>query len=126
VRGRIAVVSSLAAFVASPVAPAYAASKAAVRAWAEAMDGAEAPRGVRFHAICPGFVRSPMTEANDFPMPFLMEADRAADIILRGLARGRTTIAFPWPLALAARMVGALPAGLRSAVFRLTPAKQRR
>lgn len=125
VRGRIAVVSSLAALVAAPGAPAYCASKAAVRAWAEAMDGAEAPRGVRFHAICPGFVRSPMTEANDFPMPFLMEADRAADIILRGLARGRTTIAFPWPLALAARAVGALPASLRNALLRLAPAKRR-
>lgn len=125
-RGRIAVVSSLAAFVASPVAPAYTASKAAVRVWAEAMDGAEAPRGVRFHAVCPGFVRSPMTDANGFPMPLLMDADRAAAIILRGLASGRTTIAFPLPLALAARMAGALPVRVRNALFRLAPAKQRR
>lgn len=125
VRGRVAVVSSLAAFVAAPGAPAYCASKAAVRAWAEAMDGAEAPRGLRIHAICPGYVRTPMTDANDFPMPFLMDADRAADIILRGLSRGRTTIAFPWPLALAARAVGALPASLRNALFRLAPAKRR-
>ena len=125
VRGRIAVVSSLAAMVAAPGAPAYCASKAAVRAWAEAMDGAEAPRAVRFHAVCPGYVRTPMTDANDFPMPFLMTADRAAAIILRGVARGRTTIAFPWPLAVAARMAGALPAGLRNALFRLAPAKQR-
>jgi NAD(P)-dependent dehydrogenase (short-subunit alcohol dehydrogenase family) len=124
VRGRIAVVSSLAGFVAAPGAPAYCASKAAVRAWSEAMDGAEAPRGVRFHAACPGYVRTPMTDANGFPMPFLMDADRAAAIILRGLARGRTTIAFPWPLALAARAVGALPAGWRNALLRLAPAKQ--
>ncbi|MDW8397572.1 MAG: SDR family NAD(P)-dependent oxidoreductase, partial [Acetobacteraceae bacterium] len=125
VRGRIAVVSSLAAFVAAPGAPAYCAAKAAVRAWAEAMDGAESPRGVRFHAVCPGYVRTPMTAANDFPMPLLLEADRAAAIILRGLARGRTTIAFPWPLALAAGAAGALPAGLRNALFRLLPAKRR-
>jgi NAD(P)-dependent dehydrogenase (short-subunit alcohol dehydrogenase family) len=124
-RGRIAVVSSLAALVAAPGAPAYCASKAAIRAWAEAMDGAEAPRGIRFHAICPGFVRTPMTDANDFPMPLLMDADRAAALILRGLARGRTTIAFPWPLALAARTVGALPPRLRNALFRLAPAKRR-
>ncbi|MFN6954141.1 MAG: SDR family NAD(P)-dependent oxidoreductase [Acetobacteraceae bacterium] len=125
VRGRIAVVSSLAAFVAAPGAPAYCASKTAVRAWAEAMDGAEARRGVRVHAVCPGYVRTPMTDANDFPMPLLMEADRAAALILRGLARGRTTIAFPWPLALAARAAGALPPGLRNALFRLAPAKRR-
>lgn len=125
VRGRIAVVSSLAAFLAAPGAPAYCASKAAVRAWAEAMDGAEATRGVRFHAICPGSVRTPMTAGNRFPMPLRMDADRAAEIILRGLARGRTTIAFPWPVALAARAAGALPAGLRNALFRLVPAKRR-
>lgn len=125
VRGRIAVVSSLAAFLAAPAAPAYCASKAAVRAWALAMDGAESPRGVRFHAVCPGHVRTPMTAGNRFPMPFRLEAEHAAAIILRGLAAGRTEIVFPWPTAWAARAVGALPAGWRNALFRRLPAKDR-
>jgi short-subunit dehydrogenase len=124
VRGRIAVVASLAAFVASASAPAYCASKAAVQAWAEAMDGVErGRRGVRFHAVCPGYVRTPMTAHNPFPMPFLMDAEEAARRTLRGIARGRTRIAFPWPTYLGARLVGALPPRLRAAVFERLPAK---
>jgi NAD(P)-dependent dehydrogenase (short-subunit alcohol dehydrogenase family) len=126
VRGRIAVISSVAAFLAAPGAPAYSASKAAVRAWAEAMDGAEAPRGVRFHAVCPGFVRTPMTEANGFPKPFEMTAEAAARRILQGLARGRAAIAFPWPVVLAARAIGALPPWLRNPLLRRAPAKRQR
>ncbi|MBW8270887.1 SDR family NAD(P)-dependent oxidoreductase [Caldovatus aquaticus] len=123
VRGRIAVVASLAAFVAAPSAPAYCASKAAVQAWAEAMDGVERARGVRFHAVCPGYVRTPMTAHNPFPMPFLMDAEEAARRTLRGIARGRTRIAYPWPTYLGARLVGALPPRLRAAVFGRLPAK---
>ena len=124
VRGRIAVIASLAAFVAAPGAPAYCASKAAVQAWAEAMDGVErARRGVRFHAVCPGYVRTPMTAHNQFPMPFLMDAEEAARRTLRGIARGRVRIAYPWPTYLGARLVGALPPRLRAAVFARLPAK---
>ena len=124
VRGRIAVVASIAAFVAAPGAPAYCASKAAVQRWAEALDATErAARGVRLHAVCPGYVRTPMTARNRFPMPMLMEADRAALLTLRGIARGRVRIAYPLPLYLAARAVGGLPPALLAALFTRLPAK---
>lgn len=123
-RGRIAVIASLAAFVAAPHAPAYAAAKAAVQRWAEALDGVERRRGIRLHAVCPGYVRTPMTDANDFPMPMLMEAEEAARRTLRGIARGRTRIVYPWPLYLAARLCGALPPALRNALFTRLPAKR--
>lgn len=122
-RGRIAVIASLAAFVAAPGAPAYCAAKAAVQRWAEALDATERRRGIRLHAVCPGYIRTPMTARNAFPMPLLMEAERAAALTLRGIARGRVRIAYPWPLYLAARLAGAVPPALRAALFLRLPAK---
>ncbi len=123
VRGRVAVVASVAAFVAIPGAPSYCASKAAVQRWAETMDATERRRGVRLHAICPGYVRTPMTARNAFAMPFLMDADEAAQRALRGVARGRVRVAFPWPTYAAARALGALPPAWRAALFARLPAK---
>jgi NAD(P)-dependent dehydrogenase (short-subunit alcohol dehydrogenase family) len=123
VRGRVAVIASIAAFVAAPGAPAYCASKSAVQRWAEALDATERLRGVRLHAICPGYVRTPMTARNPFPMPFLMDAEDAARRTLAGIAKGRVRVVYPWPLYLAARCVGALPPGWRNALFARLPAK---
>jgi short-subunit dehydrogenase len=60
-------------------------------------------------SICPGYIRTAMTARNRFPMPGLMDSDRAAAIILRGMAATRVRIAFPWWMALAARLAGLLP-----------------
>jgi short-subunit dehydrogenase len=124
VRGRVAVVASIAAFVAAPGAPAYCASKSAVQRWAEALDATERARGIRLHAVCPGYVRTPMTAKNPFPMPFLMEAEDAARRTLDGIARGRVRVAYPLPLYLMARLVGALPPRWRNAMLGRVPAKQ--
>lgn len=122
-RGRIAVIASLAAFMAAPGAPAYCATKSAVQRWAEAQDATERRRGIRLHAICPGYIRTPMTAGNNFFMPFMMEAEEAARRSLRGIARGRTRIAYPWPTYAMARFFGALPVGWRNALFARLPAK---
>ncbi|MCA3391372.1 MAG: SDR family NAD(P)-dependent oxidoreductase, partial [Roseomonas sp.] len=122
-RGRIAVVASVAAFVAAPGAPTYCASKSAVQRWAEALDATERQRGIRMHSICPGYVRTAMTARNKFPMPFLMDADEAARRTLAGLARGKTRIAYPWPTYMLARLAGALPISWRAAIFSRLPAK---
>ena len=123
-RGQVAVIASIAAFVAAPGAPAYCASKSAVQRWAEALDATERRRGVRIHAVCPGYIRTPMTAKNPFPMPFLMDAEDAARRTLRGLAAGRVRIAYPLPLYLMARIVGGLPPSWRNALFGRLPAKQ--
>jgi short-subunit dehydrogenase len=117
------VISSIAAFVAAPGAPAYCASKAAVQRWAEAMDASERRRGIRVHAICPGYVRTPMTAANAFPMPFLLEPEDAARRVLAGIARGQVRVAFPWPLYAGARFAGALPPAWQRALLSWAPAK---
>ncbi|SDD82615.1 SDR family NAD(P)-dependent oxidoreductase [Rhodospira trueperi] len=122
-RGQIALMASIAGFRGFPGAPAYCASKAAVKVWGEGLRGWLAADGVRVSVICPGYVRTPMTDANRFPMPFLMDADRAADIIRRGLARNKGRIAFPWPMAFAGWLAGALPDALVDRLTRGFPRK---
>jgi short-subunit dehydrogenase len=107
--GAVALMSSLAGFRGLPGAPAYGASKAAVRVLGEALRGDYRPSGVTVSVICPGFVTTPMTARNRFHMPFLMDAERAAEIMVRGLALGKGRIAFPWPLYALVRLIAALP-----------------
>jgi short-subunit dehydrogenase len=108
-RGQIAIVSSLAGFRGFPGAPAYSASKAAVKAWGEALTPLLAADGIGVSVVCPGFITTAMTARNDFRMPFLMSADEAAMRMREGLARGRGRIAFPWPMHMAAWLLAALP-----------------
>jgi short-subunit dehydrogenase len=109
-RGQIAFMSSLAGYRGFPDAPAYSASKAAVKALGEAWRGALAGRGIRVSVICPGFIETPMTARNKFRMPFLMTAERAAAIIAAGLERDRARISFPWAMTLGSWLVAAVPA----------------
>ncbi|MBI5164014.1 MAG: SDR family NAD(P)-dependent oxidoreductase [Magnetospirillum sp.] len=122
-RGQVALMSSLASFRGFPGAPAYCASKAAVRVWGEGLRGWLAGEGIAVSVICPGFVVTGMTAANTFSMPLLMSAERAAAIIVAGLAANRGRIAFPWPLAVLAWAAAALPAALMDALGRWLPAK---
>jgi short-subunit dehydrogenase len=122
-RGRIGVVASVVGFVAAPSAPAYSASKAAVQRWAEATDATQRRHGIRLHAICPGFIRTPMTAPNRFPMPFLIEPEDAARRTLAALAAGHTRIAFPRRTYWLFRLLGALPRGLMARASRAVPAK---
>ncbi len=121
--GQIAIMSSLASFRGFPGAPAYCASKAAVRFWGEALRGDLWDSGIRVTVICPGYIASPMTAGNDFPMPMLIKADQAAAIMKRGLAKGHARIAFPWPLYFSVWLLGLLPPGLTDILLRRLPKK---
>ncbi len=123
VRGRIVVVASIAAFIAAPGAPAYCAAKAAVDRWTVATAANLKRDGILLTSVCPGFIRTPMTAGNPYPMPGLMDADRAARIILRGIAAGRMRVAFPWWMALLTRTIGLLPPRLLGALMSQAPGK---
>jgi len=75
---------------------AYGASKAALINFTEALYLDLHPRGIGVYLVNPGFVDTPMTEGNPFPMPFLMPVDEAAARIIRGLEKRRFEVAFPW------------------------------
>ncbi|MBC7906006.1 MAG: SDR family NAD(P)-dependent oxidoreductase [Rhodospirillaceae bacterium] len=121
--GQIAIMSSLASFRGMPGAPAYCASKAAVRVWGEGLRGQLAKDGIGVSVICPGFVTTRMTAVNDFPMPFLMDAGRAANIMAKGLARNKGRIAYPLRMYALAWLAGALPDMLMDWATRKLPAK---
>ncbi len=110
-RGRIAVIGSIAGLIALPTSPAYSASKAMLDVWVTAAAPRAARDGVGLSIVRPGFIRTPMTAGNPYRMPGLMDADRAAVIIMAGLAAGRSHITFPRRLAALARLGNALPAG---------------
>ena len=122
-RGQIALTSSIAGMTPLPGAPAYSTSKVAVKAYAEALHGALKPEGIIVTAICPGFVASRITDRNNFPMPFFMDAPKAARIIRNGLAKGRVSVIFPWPLAAGAWLMGVLPPCWRVWILSRAPKK---
>ncbi len=107
--GVFAGVSSLADVRGYPGSAAYCASKAAASTLLESARIELRPLGIHVLTIRPGFVRTAMTAKNEFHMPFLLEPDRAARIIVRGIERRKTLIQFPWQIALATRLIRILP-----------------
>lgn len=119
-RGHLALTSSLAGYAGLPQAAAYCASKAAIRATAQSLDLDLRPKGVAVSCICPGFVQTPLTDKNTFQMPFLIDSDRAAGEILKGLSKQSHEIHFPKRLSLLMKFLTSLPAALQYRIFRLS------
>ncbi|WP_169974232.1 SDR family NAD(P)-dependent oxidoreductase [Tautonia rosea] len=109
-RGQIVGMSSLAAFRGLPGSSAYCASKAALSTLLEGLRPELRRRGVLVTIVHPGFVKTPMTEQSRHVQPWMMDADRAASIILNGIARGRRRVDFPAPTLALMRLVRLLPA----------------
>ena len=110
--GRLAAVSSLAGYAALPGESAYCASKAAVNAYLKGLRAQLHGRGISVTTLCPGFVKTAMTEANTFPMPGLLSAEEAARRMLRAISRKRAVYNFPWSVRQLVRLAGLLPDGL--------------
>jgi short-subunit dehydrogenase len=123
-RGQVALMSSLASFVSRPGTAAYCASKAAVRIWGEGLRERLARSGVLVSVVCPGFVDTPLTRRNPFPMPMLMGAEESAALVKDRLARGDARIAFPWPMYQGARLAGLLPTWLQHRAAGRWPGKE--
>jgi short-subunit dehydrogenase len=117
--GAVLLVASVAAFRGPVDTPGYAASKAGLRAWGEALRAALGPRGVRVTVACPGFFDSRMGDAWRGPRPLRMTTDRAADAVLRGFQRGAARVDVPLALALLLRVLDLLPPWLGDRALRL-------
>lgn len=122
-KGQIAIISSIAGFRGLPTAPAYSMSKAAIRYYAQALRGQLYRDNIHVSTICPGFIKTPMTDVNPFPMPFMVTAEYAAKAIKRGLEKRQKTIAFPWPLVMMARIQNLLPEWVMHKIYARIPAK---
>ena len=125
-RRQILITASIAGYGPLATCPAYSGSKAAMKTWALALRGMLKKEGIEVSAICPGFVRSRITDRNTCPMPFFMEADKAARIILARADRNVGLIAFPWPMRLATWWLSTLPFRLNEFINSLLPAKTTR
>lgn len=107
--GHIALVSSVAGYRGLPKSVYYAPSKAAAICLAEVLQ-CELPRhGIKVSIVNPGFVETPMTAVNDFPMPYLMKVEDAAQRIIRGLEKGKFEIVFPWQMSAMLKFARVLP-----------------
>ncbi|APE31109.1 short-chain dehydrogenase [Halomonas aestuarii] len=109
----LAATSSAAAYLPLPRAEAYGASKAALSHFLESLRLDLTSEGIGVSLIHPGFVKTPLTDLNDFPMPMRVTVDEAAETILGGLERRRLDIHFPRRFTLLVRLMGILPPGLR-------------
>nr|WP_298689321.1 SDR family NAD(P)-dependent oxidoreductase [uncultured Dongia sp.] len=116
--GQIAVIASVAGYRGLPKAAAYGASKAALINMLEALKPSTEAAGIKLQVINPGFVETPMTKVNEFPMPFLIKSDAAVKHIRRGLASRQFEIAFPWPFVVLLKIGRLLPSRLYFAITR--------
>ncbi len=109
--GTIVGMASLAGYRGFPRSEGYGPTKAALINMLESLRIDLKPLGIRVVTVCPGFVRTELTEGNRFPMPLMIEPDEAARRIVRGVARGKAEVAFPLPMALGMKAVRLVPAG---------------
>ncbi len=119
----IAITASIAGYHGLSACPSYSASKACVKAYGEALRNSLRAENIAVNVICPGFVRSRITDKNTCPMPFFMEADKAAGIIYRGIQKNIGLIAFPWPMRFGVWLLSILPNCLSDFIYSRLPHK---
>lgn len=115
-RGQIVSIASLAGYRGLPGSGAYCASKAGMRSLFESLRLDLSATNIDVTTICPGFVKTPMTESQKFPMPFIMELDTAVDMIDQAIEKKRTEYAFPFPLSTMVRLARWFPNWLYDAL----------
>lgn len=125
-KGQIALMSSIAGFRGLMNCPAYSSSKNFVKAWGEALRGALKTNNIKVNVICPGFVKTPLTDKNLFKMPFLMQPEKAAKIIQKGILKNKSIIAFPIIMHFLIALLTALPRCLTNPIFEYLPQKEKR
>jgi short-subunit dehydrogenase len=119
-------IASVAGYRGLPGSGAYCASKAAAIAYLESLRIELRGSGISVTTVCPGYVATPMTERNPYPMPFLMDADEAARKIAARIRHGSGYAVIPWQMAIIARLLRAMPDWLYDRLFARAPRKPRR
>ena len=111
-QGHLAITASVAGYRGLPRAISYSASKAALLAMAESIAVECHDMNIKVQVISPGFVKTPMTDQNDFEMPMIIEVEEAADALVKGLKSNRFEISFPFTFCLMMKFLKFLPAKL--------------
>jgi short-subunit dehydrogenase len=124
--GVLAGVASVAGIRGLPGHAAYCASKAAAIAYCESLRGECRPFDVRVVTLVPGYVDTPLTRGNPYPMPFLMTADAFADAAFSAIVSGSSYRVIPWPMAFVAKLLRLLPNAWFDRLLAGRPRKPRR
>lgn len=122
-KGAIAIVSSMAGYYPISSSPSYSASKAAVRYYGEALRSQLSEKDIALTMVYPGFIDTPMTKVNRFPMPFMMSSDVAAKCISDAIACGKPRVSFPIGLGIAIKLLHFLPKNWVARAFSCFPSK---
>lgn len=121
--GQIALISSMAALHALPSAPAYSCSKICVKYYGDALRAELKKYNIKVNVIFPGYIKTAMTEKNNFPMPLLMNCDKAANKIIRGLEKNKPYIIFPRIMYFLIKLLNVMPLNLQDKIFANLPKK---
>ena len=124
--GTLVGIVSVAGYRGLPGAAAYSASKAAAISYLESLRVELRTSGINVITICPGYIATPMTANNPYPMPFMLSADAAARKIASAIDSGKTFTVIPWQMAIMARVLRVLPNWLYDRLFSGAPRKPRR
>ena len=115
--GQISIISSVAGYRGLPAAGAYCASKSALTSFAESLNFHMQMKNVRVSLISPGFIKTPMTDKNKFPMPFLLQTDDAARKMVKAIDKGKKTYVLPWQMRMIIYLTRWLPTPLYYKIF---------
>ena len=121
--GTLVGISSIAGFRGIPGSGAYSASKAAATAYLESLRVELSSSGVNVLTVCPGYIKTPMTDVNPFYMPFLMDADRAARSIRKAIIKKKRFHVLPWQMSLVGFLLRVMPRYLYDSLMRRAPRK---
>ncbi len=119
-------IASVAGYRGLPGAAAYSASKSAAISYLESLRVELKRDGVQVITVCPGYIATPMTENNPYPMPFIMSAEAAARTIVSIISRRTSYAVIPWQMAWVARLLHMLPNWMYDRLFSRAPHKPRR
>jgi len=124
-RGTLVGIASVAGYRGLPGAAAYSASKAAAISYLESLRVELRASGIKVITICPGYIATPMTAKNPYPMPFMLSADQAARAMLDIIDSGKTFAVIPWQMAIVSALLRALPGALYDRLAARAPRKPR-
>lgn len=116
--GSIILISSVAAYRGFGLTPAYCASKAGLKSYADSIRDGLAAQGINVHLVLPGFIQTDMSDSFKAPKPFMLNADKAAERIISGIDRGQWVISFPHLLSYSQRLLNCLPARWGDAILK--------
>ncbi len=124
--GTLVGIASVAGFRGLPGAGAYSASKAAAIAYLESLRVDLHGSGISVVTICPGYIATPMTESNPYPMPFILPAHKAARRMADAVERRKRFVVIPWQMGVVGAVLKVLPRPLYDRLFARAPRKPRR